>query len=187
MTADAAYRLLSAEEFLAIDFRAGQRAELDRGQIRMMTGGTRRHSRIQTNILGLLYAALKGSGCRPHGPDMAVRTGPQSVRYPDISIDCGAPEDGDTDQDKAYGTPAVIIEILSASTASLDRDVKLREYQGLPSVQTILLIDPDAEQVRMIQRLGEQSWRDDLFSSPTDVALPSLSLTLPHAAIFARG
>ena len=93
MATDPHYRLLTAEEFLRIDFGPEMKAELDNGVIRMMTGGTRAHARVQANLMTALGVALRGSGCRPYGSDMAVRTRDRSVRYPDITVDCGSPDD----------------------------------------------------------------------------------------------
>jgi plasmid replication initiation protein len=59
--------LLTAEQFLAIDFGEGIRAELDNGVVRMMSGGTARHARVQLNIQSWLRQALRASGCRPFG------------------------------------------------------------------------------------------------------------------------
>jgi Uma2 family endonuclease len=181
-----AYRLLDAEEFFEIDFGAERKAELDQGVIRMMAGGTRAHARVQANLLAWLRQALRGSGCRPYGSDMAIKTGKLSVRYPDVSVVCGDSEDPDDDNRKSFDHASAIFEILSPSTMEYDQTVKLREYQQVDTVATIVLLDPESEQVRVVQRLGPQSWRDDTSPGPADVALPSLGLTIPHAEIFSR-
>ncbi|MEN2785664.1 Uma2 family endonuclease [Sphingomonas qilianensis] len=67
------YPLLTAEEFLRFDF-GDRKAELDNGVIRMLAGGTRRHAEVQGTIFGWLWQHLRGSQCRPYGPDMATRT-----------------------------------------------------------------------------------------------------------------
>ena len=86
-----ARRLLTVEEFLEIEFTGneGHCLELDNGAIRLMAGGSAAHARVQTNILGNLFARLKGSGCSPYGSDMGVRTHDLSLRYPDVSVFCG--------------------------------------------------------------------------------------------------
>lgn len=135
MGTDPHYRLLTAEEFLRIDFGPDMKAELDNGIIRMMAGGTRAHSQAQMNLAFALRTALRGSGCQPYGSDMAVRTHDRSVRYPDLTIDCGAP--GDRPDDLTLSDPRVVIEILSPSTRSSDLTVKKDEYRAIPSVDTI--------------------------------------------------
>ncbi len=175
-------RLLTAEEFLQIDFGAELKAELDDGVIRMMAGGARDHARIQANVLAYLRVALRGSGCRPYGSDMAVQTHERGVRYPDVTIDCGRSSDQDTD--KVLRNPRVIIEILSPSTRDVDVRVKRAEYRELNSISTIAFIDPAAQTVSVGQR-GQGKWIETLFARSA-IDLPALGLSIPHDEIFAR-
>ncbi|WP_174297156.1 Uma2 family endonuclease [Sphingomonas bacterium] len=177
-------RLLTVEEFLEIDFGPGLKAELDRGVIQMMAGGTRDHARVQGNVLAYLHAALRGSGCRTYGSDMKVRSDDRSVRYPDVTVDCGAP--GDAGSDQFLHAPRVIVEILSPSTRTTDAGVKLDEYRSIDTVETIALVDPETERLRVLQRAGPQSWNDTAFVAPAALDLPSLGVSMPHAEIFAR-
>jgi Uma2 family endonuclease len=186
MIAELAPVLLKAADFLEIDFGPDRKAELDRGFIRMMAGSTRAHARVQANFMGELGSKLRGSGCRPYGSDMAIRIDDYSVRYPDVSVVCGDLANPADDKQKAFDAPVVIIEVLSPSTSAYDQDVKLKEYQSLASVDTILFADPDSERCRIVQRIGPHGWRDERFDDPIDVALPALNLTLRHAEIFAR-
>lgn len=178
------YPMLTAEEFLEIDF-GEHKAELDRGVIRMMAGGTGRHARVQTNIIAALSPKLRGTGCTPYTSDMAVRTLDVSIRYPDVTVYCG--HDGaDDDNAKAFDDPRVIFEVLSAGTARTDLRVKLDEYKTLPSIDTIVFVDIATERLRLVQRTGPGGWTDDSYDGPIEVALPSLGVTLTHDEIFAR-
>ncbi len=182
MATDPHYRLLTAEEFLRIDFGADMKAELDNGVIRMMAGGTRDHARVQGNLFIALGVALRGSGCRPYGSDMAVRTHGRSVRYPDLTIDCGAP--GDRPEDLTLSDPRVVIEVLSPSTRSSDLTVKKEEYRAIASIDTIAFIDVEKQALAIHQRI-DNGWTETLFSPAMDLVLPSLGITIPHAEIFA--
>lgn len=178
------YPLLTAEEFLEIDF-GERKAELDNGVIRMMAGGTARHARVQLNILFALRQKTRGTGCTPYNSDMAARTRDLSIRYPDVTVYCG--HDGAEDDDKkAFSDPRIVFEILSAGTARTDLRVKLDEYRALPSIDTIVFVDIATERVRIVQRTGPAGWTDDSFAEPTDVRLPSLHVELTHGEIFAR-
>lgn len=148
MASDLHYRLLTAEEFLRIDFGPDMKAELDNGIIRMMAGGTRDHARIQANLTIVLGNALRGSGCRPYGSDMAVRTHDRSVRYPDLTIDCGGPDD--RPDDLVLSDPRVVIEVLSPSTRDTDLKVKKDEYRAIPGVDTIAFVDLERRPCRSI-------------------------------------
>lgn len=178
--------LLTATQFLEMDFGSGVKAELDNGVIRMMAGGTAAHARIQRNLLTFLDQRLRGSGCRVYNSDMAVKTHDLAIRYPDVAVYCqegGRLQDDDL---KAFNSPAVIFEVLSAGTARTDLRVKLEEYKALPSVETIVFVDAVTERVRVVQRQDTDLWSDYSATQVHDVALPSLRLTIPHNDIFAR-
>lgn len=177
--------LLTAEQFLAIDFGSDVKAELDNGVIRMMAGGTAAHARVQGNVFAFLHQKLRGTGCRPYGSDMAVRTHGQSIRYPDVTVYCDEGKTPEDDKRKAFERPAVIVEILSAGTARTDLRVKLDEYKALPSVSTILFVDVTLERVRIVQRSAAGGWNDLPATEPVDVPLPAIDLILPHSEIFA--
>lgn len=175
--------LLSEEDFLQIDFGPDLKAELDRGVIRMVGGGTFRHSRIQMNLTRFVANALRGSGCRPHGSDMAIRTIKGSIRYPDLTIDCARP--ADEARERFLTDPRVIFEVLSPSTRTIDLDVKLAKYRVIAAVASIVFVDPDAATVAVTHRTAGGGWSDLAFTAD-DLALPALGLVVPHAEVFAE-
>ena len=178
------YPLLTADEFLEIDF-GERKAELDNGVIRMMAGGTARHARVQGNILVALAKRLNGTECTPYVADMATRTHDLSVRYPDLTVFCG--RDGpENDDRKAFDDPRVLFEVLSAGTSRTDLRVKLPEYKALPSVDTIVFVDIATEYLRVVQRTGRDEWAEAGHEAPFDLPLPALGIVLPHPEIFAR-
>jgi len=178
------YPLLTAQEFLEIDF-GEQKAELDNGVIHMMSGGTAQHCRVQGNIIVALAPRLRGTGGAPYGSSMAARTHDYSVRYPDVTVYCGR-DDATDDEAKAFEDPRIIFEVLSAGTARTDLRVKLDEYKALSSVDTIVFVDIATERLRVVQRTGPTGWTDDSYDDPIDVSLPSLGVDLSHDDIFAR-
>ena len=186
MRRDPAYRPITVDEFLAIDFGTDKKFELVNGVIQMMTGGTSLHAHVAGNIYHALRTKLRGSGCTPFNSDMGVQIDETNIRYPDVSVFCGSP--------MAFGKPAVlslpdprvVFEVLSPTTSSFDQGTKLEEYRQLSSIDTVVFIDPVNELTRLFQRLGPSSWRDDMFAQPHDAVLPILGITLLHAEIFAR-
>lgn len=178
--------LLTVQEFLEIDFGPERKAELSNGVIRMMAGGTAVYNRIQRNILFLLTAALRGSGCSPYGSDMGVRMHDFSLRYADVSVFCG--RDGpENDRRREFDDPKMVVEILSPSTQDEDVNVKLPEYKSIATMQTILFIDPDNGAMRLLQRKGPASWNDAELAPNSPVPLPEYGVTLAYDDIFARG
>lgn len=179
---DPAYRKMTIQEFLEADL-GDAKAELVDGVILMMTGGTHIHAAIAMNVAALLRARLRGTGCRPYGSDLAVQTGDFSLRFPDVSVYCGA-RPGDASA-KLLGDPVVLFEVLSPSTAALDQRDKLPEYRALPGVQAIILIDPERQRCRLVERTGPEAWRDAWLPEGADVSIAALELSIPHAEIFA--
>ena len=113
---------------------------------------------------------------------MGVRSADLSLRYPDVTVDCGA--SGDAGSDTVLKAPHVIIEVLSPGTRQNDLKDKAPEYRSIESVTTIAFVDPEAETLSVSQRI-ENGWTESLFSTG-DLELPSLGLTIPFAEIFAR-
>ncbi|UZK67351.1 Uma2 family endonuclease [Sphingomonas sp. M1-B02] len=177
------YPLLSAEEFLEIDF-GDRKAELDNGVIRLMAGGTARHSEVQTNIIIALASRLRGTGCKPYNSDMAARTRDRSVRYPDVTVYCDR-NNSSNDGLKAFDDPRIVFEVLSAGTARTDLRVKLEEYKELPSIDTIVFVDIVTERLRVVQRTSD-GWAESLPREPSSLSPPLLDLTLSHDEIFSR-
>lgn len=178
------YPLLTAEDFLDIDF-GDCKPELDNGVIRMMAGDTARHARVQFNVLMALGPRVRGTGCTPYNSDMAVRTHGSSVRYPDVSVYCGR-DTTENDDKKSFDDPRVVFEVLSAGTARTDLRVKLDEYRAMASIDTIVFVDIAEERLRIVQRTGPNGWSDVTYDLPTDVDLPALQVTVAHDEIFAR-
>lgn len=185
MRHDPVYRPITADEFLEMDFGTDKRFELHRGVIYMMAGGSEPLAWVQGNIFVWLRFKLRGTGCRPYGPDMAMRISEVDIRYPDISIYCDQPPRDALTHAKMLDNPTVVIEILSPSTAMFDQGKKLEEYQAIASVRTIAFVDTANELCRTFQRT-DTGWLDQMFSGERGIPVPSLDLVIPHAEIFAR-
>jgi Uma2 family endonuclease len=184
LTNNPAYRTVSVREFLDMEL-GDAKAELVDGVIFMMSGGSATHAAIAANLIAALMPRLRGTGCRPYGSDLAVRTGEASIRFPDVSIYCNAKPPADDPKAKLLGDPRVIFEVLSPSTASNDQITKLNEYQTLSGVDAIVFVDPDNERLRIVQRMENGEWRDQWQASGTDLFLPSLDIMVPRGEIFA--
>lgn len=183
MATNAHLRPVTATEFLQIDFGPNLKAELDRGVIRMMAGGTYAHSIVQMNLYGFFRERLRGSGCRPHGSDMAVEVRDWSVRYPDVTIDCGSPPK--SPRDKVLTDPRVVVEVLSPSTQDHDLSVKLGEYRAIGSIHTVAFVDPDEQTIAVTRRTERGGWTDLVFSADCGLEIPAMDLTVPRNEVFA--
>ncbi len=182
---DPAYRRVSVEEFLDMDF-GDAKAELEDGLIYMMAGGSEQHARIAANLVIALGVRLRGSGCRPYGSDLAARTGERTIRFPDVSVHCNDPANSGKDKEKLLGDPRVVVEVLSLSTSTKDQKEKVEEYKALSGTSEVVLVDPDRERVRRVHRTADGVWHDGWLPEGSDLHIPSLDITIPHAEIFAR-
>ena len=177
---DPAYRRVTVREFLEMEL-GDAKAELVDGMILMMAGGSARHAAIAANLIGSLMARLRGSGCRSYGSDLAIRTGDDSIRFPDVSVYC-RDDLAATGNAKLLGVPRVVFEVLSPSTASNDQITKLAEYLSLPGLKAVVFIDPENERARIIEPAAERdaAW----LPVGSDLDLPMLGISLPHSEIF---
>ena len=178
------YPKLTAKQFLEFSF-SDRKAELDSGVVRVLDGVTVWHATIQGNLLTSAHTKLRGTGYRPYSSSLPIRTGPHSVRRADLMIVHGK-EGPEHDGDNAVDDPLVIFEIVHQQPPRTDLTVKLAEYRQLGSLETLVIVDAEKERLRVVQRAGRQSWRDDSYDVPIDLILPSLGIVIPHADVFAR-
>jgi Uma2 family endonuclease len=169
-----------------LDWEAAQpvRYELVDGEVYAMGGGTLAHDVIANNLRRELATRLRGSRCRPFGPDVKVATGMGNARYPDALIDCGQCVPTALQAQE----PVAVFEVLSKSTAWIDLNLKLRDYDATETIRYDVLISQDEPRV-MIYARGEDG-RLDLRGAKLltgldgSVALPSLEVSLPVASLY---
>jgi Uma2 family endonuclease len=116
----------------------------------MMNGGNQAHSIIGNNIRFFLKSALRDSGCWGHGPDLKVKTGLGTGRYPDALIDC-APLENKAGE---ASNPVVVFEVLSDGSKARDFVDKLAEYDATPAILQYVLVFQDRVRV-VVWRRGE--------------------------------
>lgn len=146
---------MTVEEYLQFEEKSPIRHEYLNGQIVAMTGGTKAHSAIITNILTSLRNQLKGGPCKVYAGSLKVRVAAtNSFYYPDVLVDCG----DFIKSDVATETPVLIFEVLSRSTAGTDRREKLFAYQQLQSLSTYVLVGQNTKSVDVYRRADEDSW-----------------------------
>jgi Uma2 family endonuclease len=191
--AEAARKLMTIEEFFAWEETQEESHELVdgvpvlRGEwIRygdawtMMAGASQRHDQIVVNVIIALGTRLRGKLCRTFSPDMSVRTGPKRIRRPDSGVDCGPRVDRSTEASE----PRVVVEVLSPSTRDFDMFAKLDEYRAVPSIEHVLLVDPNDPAAQLWTR-GPEGWRETTLRGLESAAeLSAVDLSLPLAEIY---
>ena len=180
MTIAEAGKLTVAEFLQAVTGRDG-RFELVRGVAYAMAGAKEGHNVICSNILTALVPAGKRHGCRTTSSDTAVQTGPDTIRYPDVVVDCGPPNASALTASK----PTIVVEISSPGTAVFDHAAKLLEYQSLATISTILQIESEIALVKIHSRLDDGSWAEQTIEAfDTAIDLPSLSASITLNEIY---
>ncbi len=172
-------RPTTLDEFLAWEESQSDKHEFRNGQIRMMTGGTLRHTLVSGNIFATLRERLKGSPCRVYAADARVALREVDAGYyPDVVVDCG-PYDGGA---LAAIRPTVVFEVLSPGTRSSDFSEKVPDYRDTESIVQIVLVEPDERKVySWINANG--GWRQYEISEG-DLPLPSLGFSLAFDDIY---
>ena len=98
--------------------------------------------------------------------------------YPDLLLTCD-PQDREL---YFCSAPCLIVEILSESTARVDRREKLLAYQTLPSLQTYVLLEQDAMRAEVYQRAA--NWQVEYVEQGA-IRIDCLDMDLPLADVYA--
>jgi Uma2 family endonuclease len=150
---------MSEADYLDWESRAKEKHEYVAGEIFAMAGASERHNRIAGNIFFHLRQATRGHSCRAFMSDMKLRiAGHRSYYYPDVMLVCD-----DSDNHPIYKTaPCFIAEVLSPSTATTDQREKWLHYQDIPSLRYYLLVDADHLNARLLTRVAEDRWTEQI-------------------------
>lgn len=175
-----ALKYYTEEEYLAIERVAEERHEYYKGEIFAMSGASLKHNKIENNLRGFLFNHLNGKGCEAYGANLRVNIPTSSLyTYPDILIVCDEPKFTDEEFD-TLTNPAIIIEILSPSTANYDRGAKFDLYREIESLKEYILIDSTRIHFVHYNRNVDNTWtlyetkntQDDFFASSIDFKVP---------------
>lgn len=183
-TAPAMDRTLTAGEYLAAERVSALRHEFWQGQMTAMSGASRHHVRLRSNLSFLLQKALDGRDCFVGQSNMRVHAPSGLYAYPDLFVTCDEPRH----EDGAFDTllnPSLLIEVLSDSTEAYDRGAKFERYQSLPSLRDYLLVTQDVSCVEHHSLLGASEWRFRVFSGLDEtIRIDHLSIELPMREIY---
>jgi Uma2 family endonuclease len=79
--------------------------------------------------------------------------------------------------------PVVIAEVLSAATASYDREEKFAAYRTIPTFQEYLLISQERLYIEQFQKEGDR-WFFTAYENPTIITLKPLRVEVEMADIY---
>jgi Uma2 family endonuclease len=168
-------------------FKDDKRREIINGVIYLMTAPLREHQEILSNLFGEFYNYLKGKRCKVYPAVFDVRLPKEgetkdtvsTVVQPDIVVVC---DKAKLDRKGCFGSPDLVIEILSPSTSKRDRTEKFELYQE-HLIKEYWVVDPSNQFIARFfldedtnrYKEAEYFFRDDTL---TPVIFPDFTIDL---------
>jgi Uma2 family endonuclease len=158
--------VLDALDYLQREAEVPQRHEFVNGQAYALSGTSKRHARLVTNIVGHGFNALAGRpGCNVYSQCVKVHVPERnSFYYPDVVATC----EPDLREQYLVREPCFIVEVLSPSTASIDRREKRTAYMTLSSLEQYVILDQDRMRADVYCR-GSRSWNLAILREPDQI------------------
>lgn len=186
MTALPSKKYVSPEEYLEFERAALDKHEYLNGEIFAMSGAKLGHVRICRNISTSLTNQLKNRSCEAFQSDLRVHIPTTGLyTYPDVIVVCGEPQlvpDGYLD---TLLNPAVIVEVLSPSTADYDRGAKFDHYKTVESLKEYVLVWQEKKRVARFTRRDDGSWNlKDFIGEDVEIDLASVDCSLSMEDIY---
>lgn len=174
------------EEYFALEQMSERRFEYRDGEIVLMSGGSRQHGEIASNLIFNLRRRLSEGGCRVYGSDIAVIVpAAPPYRYPDVSVACGEAQFHHTNGLDALINPTLIVEVLSPTSEAYDRGTKFEWYKSVPTFAEYLLIAQGSPHVTRRTRQPDGSWLERTVNDTEAVLrLESITCELPLREIY---
>lgn len=178
----AARQFLSLAEYFAIEEGNDLKHEYDSGAMYAMAGARASHNRMVTRWAVALDAAARAKRCDTFIADLKLQIGDTAVYYPDVMV-CCEPNDND---ELVRTSPCLIVELLSPSTATVDRREKLHSYLAIPNLLSYLIVDPEMPMVESHIRVNaEAPWKHETQGLDGVLFLPCPVVTIDINKLYA--
>ena len=180
-------RLITPEEYLAIERDVEAKHEFYRGEMFAMGGASREHNLITGNVGASLHAQLANRPCEAYQNDMRVKVAATGLyTYPDVVITCEKPRFEDDKFDTLLN-PQSIVEVLSDSTEKYDRGKKFELYRQIESLREYVLVSQDRAHVEVFARDGDGPWElSEATGLDAAIDLPAIGGRLALADVYAK-
>ena len=165
-------------EFEAWHALQPDRWEFVEGRPQMMAPASMPHTVIKNNVGFALRQALAERGCAALVDGPQIRTDDISA-IPDVVVTC-APLDLST---PVIAAPAIIVEVMSPSTAGDDHGLKWLSYRKIASLNHYIIVAQHQRLVHVHSRAGDL-WRER-FVTTGRLTLDDPPVTLELDAIYA--
>ncbi|HEX4267780.1 MAG TPA: Uma2 family endonuclease [Steroidobacteraceae bacterium] len=178
-----AREFFTLEEYFEMEEESSVLHEYVGGEIFAMADPSQAHEIIAVNLVGALHAHLKDRPCRIYTAQRRLQfkcLGDDFVYRPDIRVACGETRNAQGDY---LDEPSIVIEVLSPSTARIDKREKLLSYREIPSINEYVLVAQKPVHV-LIYRRAEQ-WKPQILDSIEGVLeLRSVGLAIPVSRVY---
>lgn len=167
----------SPDEYLSGEAESAVKHEYIDGQIHAMAGAGERHNRIALNAAFLFRTHARKSPCGVYISDMKLRIAESNIfYYPDVMLSCA----GGDDHPQYKTMPCVIVEVLSPSTAAIDRREKWLAYRHLSSLRAYLMVESEQRRAEYWLRGAQGEWQQGVLEENELLNLdcPPLSVSL---------
>jgi Uma2 family endonuclease len=158
---------MTVEEYLAFEAAADTKHEYVAGEVYAMSGVTRRHARIVSNLIFRLGGAARGGPCDVL-TEVKFRPRRDRFYYPDVMVVCTPGPDDDV----VVRDPCLVIEVTSPSTARIDRGEKLDAYRKSAPLRAYLIVDHRRRRVERHWRDADGGWRREELVGEGRIELP---------------
>lgn len=176
---------VSPEDYLRLEAQSPLRHEYVAGGIYAMAGASIRHNVIALNLAAALRAHLKTAPCRVFMEGVKLHVARDNAYYyPDVMVSCDPRLQHLAANDMVIDQPVVLIEVLSESTAGIDRREKFTAYRKLASLKEYVLVNQDIRQVEVYRRVGDVGWEHSVLDADDTCELKSLEFRLALAEIY---
>ncbi len=170
-------------EYIQMEENSIERNGFYHGEIFAMAGGTKAHNNIILN-LGIFLRANKKLGCDVFIDGMKLEIEKnQFYVYPDLMLTC---HDNLKGNEVFVKHPSIIFEVLSESTALYDKQVKLKYYKRIESLDYYVLIAQNEIMVEVYSRIDNtQIWQYQTYETMEEtIQFTRLGFELTVATIY---
>uniref|UniRef100_A0ACD5H4K1 Uma2 family endonuclease n=1 Tax=Desertifilum tharense IPPAS B-1220 TaxID=1781255 RepID=A0ACD5H4K1_9CYAN len=170
-----------------MDTSSEERHEYHNGLIISMSGATPNHNQIAGNFYAVLNFALKHQPYRVFINEPRLWIPRKRVyTYPDVMVVQDELQLQEERQDTLMN-PMLVVEVMSGTTRSYDKDAKFTAYRTIPSFQEYILIDQYTMHIEQYFRTEQRRWAFLEYDNSDDViSLNSLSLQVGLMDIYEK-
>jgi Uma2 family endonuclease len=182
MALHAQMAFITHDEYLEGELHSEIKHEYVAGHIYAMAGASREHNFISGNVYAKLLTHLP-SHCAVFIESIKVRVeAADAFYYPDVVVGCEP-----KDNNQYYLTqPKIIIEVLSPSTAQIDKREKLLSYKSIESLQEYMIIAQDKCEIMLYERIDIKNWDLTILSKNDKFVLKSVDLEIAVSDVYVR-